>query len=56
MTQQHEGGGPAPSLVCEARVNLGAAAEAVGRLGRILDGAVSSTPAQRRHGKDEDDE
>lgn len=51
--QQHEGGGPAPGLVSAARGNLGAAAEAISRLGRILDSAVS--PEQPR-GQAESDE
>ena len=49
--QQHEGGELA-GLVGAARDDLGAAAEAVGRLGLILDGVVGSTTDVSR-GEDE---
>lgn len=52
--QQHEGGELA-GLVGAARDDLGVAAEAVGRLGLILDGAVGGTSVVPC-GEDEGDE
>lgn len=56
MSQQDESAGPA-GLVSQARESLGAAAEGVSRLGRILD-AATSRPGDRPElsGKDEDHE
>ena len=53
MSQPNEGG-PAPGLVSAARENLGAAAEAIGRMGRILDLATAGSGQGRdMNGEDE---